>query len=112
VVEVTAQTLTLADFLAARFDEDEGWAPTRHTLLCLRTGCETCIFGDDEDTIAAERVCTCGYPARVLAECEAKRRIVELMSDEVEYVVYSDDVLRALALPYADHPDFRPEWRT
>lgn len=50
-------------------------------------------------------------PARVLAECEAKRRIVEWMSDEVEYVVFGDDVLRALATVYADHPDYQPEWK-
>jgi hypothetical protein len=129
---MTAQTLTLADFLAARFDEDEGWAPTRHTLLCLRTGCETCIFGDDEDTIAAERVCTCGYPARVLAECEAKRRIVEAFKDAERAVAGYDDnnpnnppsywqewgnrhalelALEVLAQPYASHPDFNPDWR-
>jgi hypothetical protein len=59
-------------------------------------------------------------PARVLAECEAKRRIVaehddqhsctswELASAE-PYVGCS--VLRLLALPYADHPDYREEWR-
>jgi hypothetical protein len=50
-------------------------------------------------------------PARVLAECEAKRRIVEWMGDKVWHVLYSDDVLCALALPYADRPDFDPEWR-
>lgn len=53
-------------------------------------------------------------PARVLAECEAKRRIVErchavgaLMPCEP----LAQGVLRTLALPHADHPDYRPEWR-
>ena len=70
-------------------------------------------------------------PGRVLAECEAKRRIVDL------HPVVGDDVcdtcvvgkrgyplhphstperwpcgtLRALALPYADRPGYEPNWR-
>lgn len=65
-------------------------------------------------------------PARVLAEVEAKRRIVnELvprmndMSDAMdgewgvgagpeEYE--SEQLLRLFALPYANHPDYRAEW--
>lgn len=72
-------------------------------------------------------------PQRVLAECESKRRIVELhepmvelrptkSGDYTEYHVCSecsdlDEVLfpcttvRLLAQPYADHKDFQPEWR-
>jgi hypothetical protein len=65
-------------------------------------------------------------PARVLAECDAKRRIV----DDLELAEISESsparhyekaapyvtdrlrrVLMHLALPYADHPDFREEWR-
>lgn len=49
-------------------------------------------------------------PARVLAECEAKRRIVEL-----NVYAYDDPpyryCLRLLALPYADHPDYQESWR-
>jgi hypothetical protein len=48
-------------------------------------------------------------PARVLAECEAKRRIVEMHAYQEEH--FTPDELRALALPYADHPDYREEWR-
>jgi hypothetical protein len=74
-------------------------------------------------------------PARVLAEVEAKRRIVDLhptrnslrwpgvedieveicetcsrdgLSDEVEAPC---PTIRALALPYADRPGYREEWR-
>ena len=73
-------------------------------------------------------------PARVLAECEAKRRIVEYAIEVADYegAVISlefgsadlhaqpiamavketmDDVLELLALPYADHPDYLPEWK-
>jgi hypothetical protein len=51
-------------------------------------------------------------PARVLAECEAKRRIVDSEgSPYVEGHVPATRTLRFLALPYADHPDYRQEWK-
>jgi hypothetical protein len=72
-------------------------------------------------------------PARVLAECEAKRRIVgnylsaarvsEQTFDTSNVLATAKTMvaegiaeahlrdLRALALPYADHPDFSEEWR-
>lgn len=68
-------------------------------------------------------------PARLLYECTAKRMIVAVHSigpaapttddfarqrercahDGTRYPCLT---LRALALPYADHPDFRLEWRS
>ncbi len=61
-------------------------------------------------------------PARVLAECEAKRRIVEAhLSSEAwcdhcsggELMGNPDGcpTLRLLALPYADHADYDESWR-
>lgn len=65
-------------------------------------------------------------PARILAECEAKRQIVEWAADRLRHFESTDvfggwpDVqalqdgerlLEVLALPYADHPDYRDEWR-
>jgi hypothetical protein len=52
-------------------------------------------------------------PARVLTECEAKRRIVEACAEVLAYDAEAlpQDVLRCLALPYADHPDYREEWK-
>lgn len=68
-------------------------------------------------------------PARVLAECEAKRRIVELHTGVHECVgekygdpqacVYvspgfmheDDPTLRLLTLPYAGHPEYDERWR-
>jgi hypothetical protein len=71
-------------------------------------------------------------PARVLAECAAKRRLVlasgELLPDlhflgtrpggmpDVPFAPHGPRQLAALtlallALPYADHSDYRPEWR-
>lgn len=50
-------------------------------------------------------------PARVLAECEATRRIVEWATTEGHEQWGVGPVLNLLALPYADHPDYRAEWR-
>jgi hypothetical protein len=57
-------------------------------------------------------------PGRVLDEVDAKRQIMH----EVLWVTDGQAnldvdcgqtrVLRALALPYNDHPDYRQEWRT
>lgn len=56
-------------------------------------------------------------PARVLAECEAKRRIVAEALDYSPELAEGDNgewafdrVLHALAQTYADHPDFDPAW--
>ena len=53
--------------------------------------------------------------ARVLAECEARRRIVEIAksseSGEVGWYLTFDLALKAITLPYADHPDYDPTWR-
>lgn len=64
-------------------------------------------------------------PARVLAECEAKRRIVEDAIHQRQWIdsdpgagdggkgrLYCyDDVVAILALPYADHPDYDESWK-
>jgi hypothetical protein len=57
------------------------------------------------------------HPARVLREIEAKRKTL----DDCEGIIvgwhheeskdFARDVLRNLALPYADHDDFKEEWR-
>ncbi|MGH3548889.1 MAG: DUF6221 family protein [Pseudonocardiaceae bacterium] len=65
-------------------------------------------------------------PARVLAECEAKRRIVERAQFVSDHGPARDhlramdmttgasavlgDVLRWLAMPYAAHSEYRTEW--
>lgn len=58
---------------------------------------------------------------RWLAECEAKRRITELAIEHQGYVDHElggpdtdpdeIEILRVLAVPYADHPDYREEWQ-
>lgn len=100
----------LVEFLLARVDEDEAVARrvqgrTRHEPPPTIGG-----IGD---------VGLVGYPyRRALAECEAKRRVVEESREYSPELAEGDNgawafdlVLRALALPYAEHPDFREEWR-
>lgn len=57
-------------------------------------------------------------PARVLAEVDAKRRIIELYSGTAQYPDFSggydsaaEDAIKLLAVPYADRPGYRDEWR-
>jgi hypothetical protein len=48
-----------------------------------------------------------------VAECDARRRIVEMIGlglAEADSLA-GCDVLLLLARPYSEHPDFRPDWR-
>ena len=61
-------------------------------------------------------------PARVLAECAAKRTIITLAGhvESMDYQIMNewggdidgtgDDLLKSLAAVYADHPDYRQSW--
>lgn len=107
----TAETVqtTLTEFLLARIAEDED--PER---LC--------------ESWHSQGAFGCSACDRVLAECEAKRRIVELHADDQNVCASCDDLsnpylfdgsltgwpcptLRALAAIYAGHRDYRDEWR-
>ena len=122
----TQRTLSLTDFLLARIAEDEECARDfEHTTALAVDG----QYGRGRIEAVgprwhgAEEVgCP---PARVLAECEAKRRIVELHNREHECLIEGDDspfvasifgvvqcaALLLLALPYAKHADYDPAWR-
>lgn len=127
--------MTLTEFLTARIAEDEDAArksaadldpvwghygsdgPTGTLALAISEG------ADEEHGTHFAR----WLPARVLAECEAKRRIVEAHLEQVDMVPVSEgfgsvqyeipgrryipEVLRLLALPYSDHPDYDEAWR-
>jgi len=84
---------SLSDFLLARIAEDEEGAP-RHLFDRERGG-------------------LIGIRERILAECEAKRRIVAECGKPMMtfYGPTEKHVMRLLALPYADHPDYREEWK-
>lgn len=96
----------LVAFLRARLDEDATSAVYVHYDACASHPSET--TGDSDP-------CDCGMPARVLAEVEAKRRIIDLVTDaEFDPDDPADrarrtDLLAVLGLllhPYADHPDY------
>lgn len=67
--------------------------------------------------------CTCGWPRWLLAEVEAKRRIVMAHAHEHECVNSDGErtandagewpcqTLRLLVLPYAGHPAYDESWR-
>lgn len=50
-----------------------------------------------------------GNARRVLAECDAKRRLIRHLSAAMD-VAGAEAVLRLLALPYVDHPGYLDEW--
>jgi hypothetical protein len=111
--------MTLTEFLLARIAEDEAiWGGvskrTPTTDLALAAG----NWPDGESAILLTT-------NRHAAECDTKRRIVSLHSRSeglydqgvlIECLegcigAYPCKTLRLLALPYADHPDYLPEWR-
>lgn len=93
--------MTLTDFLLARIAEDEAGQAGGHDYWCSWS--------------QASEPCDCPRK-RIMAECEAKRRIVEMyheagVAGSYPRATVLGPVARALALPYADHLDYREEWR-
>lgn len=128
-------TMELIEFLRARFDEDERTArmAAKSGLLAWRrdeNDPHQVLLAPTESAPNAHAVVAWTVtrakpehiarhdPARVLADVDAKRRILDLeVPDHYdtpgEWRGWHDaynDVLRLLALPYADHPDYREEW--
>jgi len=124
--------MTLAEFLLARIAEDEkaaadcdaasGYTIWEHDSDG-EVGTANALVSHPVRVAYAEHIAK-HDPFRVLAECEAKRRIVALSQVEgtAQFPNYeggyesgwedaSSDAVRLLALPYADHPDYQPEWR-
>lgn len=98
VVAVDRPAVTLIEFLRARLDEDEGAA----------------LRADDDEPVDSDNQARWSR-SRVLAEVEAKRRIIaecERTFDVEEHGwALANDVLALLALPYADHPDYDQAWK-
>lgn len=98
--------MALTEFLLARIAEDE--AVAREAMADDRRA----LYGlANLPTPTYTHVVSWG-PDRVLAECEAKRQIVERMQpfgpiDDL----FAPEIFALLALPYADHPDYLPEWK-
>jgi hypothetical protein len=106
----------LAEFLLARIDEENSLAYAAHQDAQTRGPITDDLSAGPGDHRVAHMFRW--SPARVLADCEAKRRIVEdylaqLNSHQSGWDARAprDYSLRALSLPYADHVDYRDEWR-
>ncbi len=115
----TTGTPTLTEFLLDRIAEDEAVARAAATdgYGAIDWAGES---GPTDVHIARHD------PARVLADCEAKRRLIAIHWDFQWSAEPDPDedrtfgcyechgpclILGALAMPYADHPDYRDEWR-
>lgn len=89
--------MTITEFLLARIAEDEDVAR---------------VFDDVKPRYyevsgmepSPEYVTVYVSPARVLAECAAKRAIVDARHED-------DTCIRILAAVYSDHPDYNKAWR-
>jgi hypothetical protein len=106
----------LAQFLLARIAEESALAEAAdRDAQLLRPITDDLRAGPEDHRVAHMFLWS---PARVLAECEARRRIVE------DYLAQLDShrsgwdartprdlAVRALGLPYAAHPDYRADWR-
>ena len=112
-VNAPREDTSLTAFLLARISEDEevaraaapGWRGPE--WMCCTEGTQS-VMAD---------------PKHVLAECEAKRLLVAAVEESwaryprpnwFTQTKWNGDrpyVLRCLALPYADHPDYDAEWR-
>lgn len=121
--------MTITEFLTARLNEDESVA--RYLLGGKTEPAEVhdtsphsgvvygmWIYDDDHshDTLAVD-------PARVLAEVEAKRRIIDLEHRDSGVGTCSTcyagpdwpsgwpcDTIKSVAAVYANHPDYQQEW--
>jgi Family of unknown function (DUF6221) len=120
----------LVEFLRSRLDEDEEIARRNMSPIRPRQGKWQFVTdsgmqvrdADGDHLIVTHTWPNEGEhiarydPARILAEVDAKRQIIDLCVAEIDSgtdgAVTADSVLYLLALPYADHPDYRAEWAT
>lgn len=77
-----------------------------------RWGGEASVFETTEDALHVAR----HDPARVLAEVEVKRAVIDealgIWNSDVDGVFgRGESILRYLALPYADQPGYKEIWR-
>jgi hypothetical protein len=126
--------MTITEFLEARLSEDEAVARAASAMM---TGPswedDGTSVSSGEDTFWVDGLYVRSPedvsahiarhdPARVLAECAAKRRVLETLRSyepDTEWGVVRDmgmrgnnaaGAVRALAAVYASHPDYQQEW--
>lgn len=118
----------LADWLLIQIAEDEAVARrTRAVHSAPGKPINWAVFCDEFSPDARGHQMR-WHPDRVLAECEAKRFVIEMLRQYEDYEAHRSgeletvpDVgerannpagaLRRMALPYADRPGYRDEWR-
>lgn len=117
--------MDLANFILQRLAEDEAAGGSMREMPRGDTGWGEVLFDHGTGRIWATSVhphmeITEQYNAwvktlplsksakRVLAECEAKRKIIAFHEN---WPAPTAPMLLAMAQIYADHPDFREEWR-
>jgi len=104
----------MVQFLRTRLDEEQREA---ETALKRTTTTRRMIQGQwVEDTVQPPEWRRSAWPpARVLAEVDAKRKRLKQIEDAINAGHDSYDLAATLLplelLPYADHPDYRDEWR-
>ena len=124
--------MTLVEFLNARLDEDEQTAREAGNRRWLIEDNMISLWPENEHdgfmtwpTRSDARHAVHWQPERVLAEVEAKRKLLDSHYDyrgvctrcfdwqnkPVEREQFPCEVVRLLALPYADHADYDEAWR-
>jgi hypothetical protein len=112
---MTTSTLTVTEFVLARIAEDEARATRASSAVASWP-----MVANEAARLSADA----GWhvldhnPARVLAQCAAMRKIVEMFQTarpamgewESDYASAAYDAVRALASIWSDHPQFDPAW--
>lgn len=103
----------IVEFLNARIDEDE--AEARRAGADAMTGYRWKHY--PEDAYGEVQSLVLAHSRRWLADCEAKRQMVELSwhhFGEDDYAWGMEEakkqMLALMALAYKDHPDYRDNW--
>jgi hypothetical protein len=99
----------LVEFLLARVAEDEKLAQAAMPGPWTHLDVDGFVRSKEHSTVlweAEELHILAWDPVRVLAECQARRAII----DWVDKWGDDDEVLRLLVQPFKDHPDFSSGW--
>jgi hypothetical protein len=112
-------TADLVAFLRERLDEDEDRANRQRAVLDELERLRDPHAVNAIMVMPFDELDSPSDPARVLAEVDAKRRIIEHSERAAELAKIGPAAadgawflaLRYLALPYAGHADYRLEWR-
>ena len=112
IAEREALAHAVRDWPEAPMARDLAWHTTPGDPCAIAWGL-TCVAASTEPKVS--EFIASHDPARVLAECAAQRAIIEgdywERNDGYVGIEVIEDVFRRLALPDANHPDYRDEWK-